>query len=304
MVVVLTGGWAASTMRRVGVLQGVREVKHAGFVARKRARRAYRRHKFALATKAFGRVGTVRSFTYRPERYGGEFILLEAPPPTSPPRFPRQAFVLWTGDNPLTPNRRRSSEVIARRVDLPVHLVTPDSLGQWLVPGHPLHPAYENLSLVHRSDYLRGYLMHHHGGAYLDLKEPLESWAAPYDDMAADPDRWVTSYRTTDANWIGKVKGRLGRDILVHYPLMFGKSGFMMRSHTPLTTAWLAEMDRRLDRAADALADHPGDARGANAGYPLSWTDLLGRVLDPLTLKYSSHVGYDDRLLLRFERYQ
>ena len=53
--------------------------------------------------------------------------------------------------------------------------MTPANLQDWVVAGHPLHPAYNDLSLVHRSDYLRAYLLHHHGGGYCDLKRPIKS---------------------------------------------------------------------------------------------------------------------------------
>ena len=182
--------------------------------------------------------------------------------------------------------------------------LTPSTVERWLVPGHPLPEGYAHLSFIHRSDYLRGYLMHHHGGAYLDIKRPLESWRPSYDRMAADPAAWVTSYPTTHANWIGKLRGRIGRDILVHYTMMFGKSGFMMRSYTPLTAAWLAQMDAIVSSRNNILAQHPGGVFGDDVDYPMSWTDLLGKVLDPLTLKYARQVRYDERMLLNFEDYR
>lgn len=288
----------------MSVAHVARQVKHAAFVAQKRTRRSYRRQKFEVATRVFRDIDGRRPFEYQPGRYKGSFIVKATAPLRSDSAFPRRAFVVWTGDNPLTDNRKRNLDVIQERLGLPVHVVTSRSLGDWMVEGHPLHVAYPHLSLIHRSDYLRAYLMHHHGGAYLDIKEPLHSWGPSYDDMAADPERWVTSYRTTDANWIGKTRGLLGLDILVRYQLMFGKSGFMMRSHTPITSEWLSEIDHRLDIAMPELVKNPGDVRGANVGYPLSWTDLLARVLDPLTLKYTDHVGYDERMLLRFTDYQ
>lgn len=284
------------------ILDRARAVKHAAFVVQKRARRRGRATKFDVATKVFADADRFVPFRYRPDRYTGTFLAASATP-SEPSVLPRRVFVVWTGDNPLTPNRARNLELIRERIGVPVELVTPQTIQHWLVDGAPLHRTYSQLSLIHRSDYLRGYLMHHHGGGYLDIKEPLGSWSASFAQMASDPDCWVTSYSSSHANWIGKLKGRLGRDILVHYRLMFGKSGFLMRSHTPITTEWMAEMDRRLDTAADELARHPGGVFGTT-DYPLSWTDLLGRVLDPLTLKYLPHVRYDERLLLDFEDYR
>lgn len=284
-------------------LQAARRAKHLAFVADKRSRRALKKAKFDVATRVFRDVETRRPYTYDPERYRNTFLNLQVQP-KRPSELPRRAFVIWSGDNPMSDNRRRNLEAIRSTIGLPVELVTQDNLGDWLVEGSPLPALFEHLSFIHRSDYLRGYLMHHHGGAYVDIKRPLESWANPFDAMAADPGAWVTSYSAAHANWIGKLRGRLGRDILVHYRLMFGKSGFIMRSQTPLTIQWMAEMDRKLNVVHDELAEHPGGVFGDDPDYPLSWTDLLGRVLDPLTLKHHEHVRLDDRMLLEFEDYR
>lgn len=280
-----------------------REVKHRAFIARKRSTRRVKELKFETATSAFRHVDRVRRYTYLPSRYADTFLARDVVP-TERSEFPARVFVVWAGDNALTPNRQANLDVIRGRIGLPVELVTPSTLQRWIVSGHPLPDAYEHLSLIHRSDYLRGYLMHHHGGAYVDVKQPLWSWRPSYDRMAADPEAWVTSYSTSHANWIGKLRGRLGLDILVHYRLMFGKGGFMMRSHTPLTAAWMAQMDEVLESRRDLLAEHPGGVFGDDVDYPISWTDLLGRVLDPLTLKHLEHVRYDDRMLLNFEDYR
>lgn len=284
-------------------LQLARRAKHAAFVADKRSRRALRKAKFDAATRLFRHTERVRPFSYDSARYADTF-LARTIVPELPSELPRRVYAIWAGDNELTDNRKRNLELVRRRIGLPVELVTPDSLDLWLVPGSPLHPAYEHLSMIHRSDYLRGYLMHHHGGAYVDIKRPLGSWSDLFSTMAADPDAWVTSYSTAHANWIGKLRGPVGRDILVHYRLLFGKGAFMMRSQTSLTAEWMAEMDRRLDSAHDRLLHHHGGLFGDDPSYPLSWTDLLGRVLDPLTLKYLPHVRVDDRMLLDFEDYR
>ena len=80
-------------------------------------------------------------------------------------------------------------------------LVTPDNLGEWLVDDSPLHPAYEDLSLIHRSDYLRGYLMHHHGGGYIDIKQPLGSWVA----RAFSSRAWSSRLTTMSSSWRSRI---------------------------------------------------------------------------------------------------
>lgn len=283
------------------VLSPLRRAKHAGFVMSKRIRRRSHAAKFATATRLFRGLDD-STWTYRPQRYTGTFLERDAEQ-LGESRLPEQVFALWTGRNPLTPNRAHNLAKLRDSLEVPLVLVTPDNLTDWLVPGHPLHPAYERLSLVHRSDYLRGYLMHHHGGGYVDIKAPVGSWRPVFDEMSEDPQAWVTGYRTIHAYWIGKLRGRLGRHILVRHRMMFGKGAFLMRSHTSLTAEWLMEMERRLDDASSALAGSEGGVYGEE-GYPLSWTDLLGRVLDPLTLKHHPHVRYDERLVLDFTDYR
>ncbi|MCV7515063.1 hypothetical protein M3D16_001135 [Micrococcus luteus] len=38
--------------------------------------------------------------------------------------------------------------------------------------------------------------------------------------------------------------------------------------------------------------------RHGSSGYPASWTDLLGKVYQPLQLKYFHHIRVDDDLLV------
>ena len=292
----------ADETAHMDALSPLRRAKHVGFVTRKRVRWRYREAKFAVATRLFRDLDQ-RPWTYRPERYAETFLRYDDAV-REESRLPEQVFAVWTGDNPLTANRARNLTRLRDELEVPVVLVTPENVGDWEVAEHPLHAAYEHLSLVHRSDYLRGYLMHHHGGGYADIKAPAGSWRQVFEEMSTDEDAWVMSYRTTDANWIGKQRGRIGRDILIRHRLMFGKGAFLMRSHTALTAEWLHEMERRLDRAAEALAESPGGGIYGADGYPLSWTDLLGRVLDPLTLKHHAHIRYDDRLLLDFTNYR
>lgn len=72
-------------------------------------------------------------------------------------------------------------------------LVTPENVADFIVEGSPFHPIYEHLSLVHRSDYLRAYLMYHHGGAYTDLKRQRGSLTEAIELLNADPDRWLVA---------------------------------------------------------------------------------------------------------------
>lgn len=286
------------------VLQIAREVKHCGLLIQKRVRRGATRGRWFAVTVSAKLTGSLRTYTFDPARYRRSFLLCDPPRDMAESRFPRQVFVVWTGDNPLTANRARNLEILRARIGLSVIWVTEETMSDWIVPGHPLHPAYRHLSLVHRSDYLRAYLMHHHGGGYMDIKEPVSSWAISYERMREDRDAWLSSYAELRADSPARLPGNLGHDIAANFFRLVGCGAMLVRSHTPFTAEWLREVERRLDYFAPQAARFPGGNRGDVVGYPVSWTDLLGKIYHPLQLKYLEHVRCDNNLLLHFSDYQ
>lgn len=292
-------------MTRPDLLLPARKLKHAAFVAGKRARLLRRDAVFAAVTRVGPGYAAMSPYSFDPSRYRRSFLVRDAPVTTGESELPRQVFVLWVGENPLTPRRRENLAVMRERIGLPVELVTPENLGRWVLPEHPLHPAYENLSLVHRSDYLRAYLMHHHhGGGYCDLKAPTTGWQGAFARAERDPEAWLTGYAEAAAGDVTRVPGTLGKDLALHYSRLAGMGAYLVRSHTPFTAEWLREVERRLDYYAEQAAEFPGGTRGEVVGYPVSWTRLLGGVLHPLQLKHLEHVRQDPDLLLEFENYQ
>jgi hypothetical protein len=230
--------------------------------------------------------------------YGGTFLDRDVIPPTlDSHQLPRRVFVLWTGDNELTPNRRAALDEMRARQSVEVVLVTPENISEWWIATHPPHPAYENLSLVHRSDYLRSYLLHHHGGAYCDIKRGYGPLADCITRLEQSPDHWLMGYPELGSRHVAAVEGELGRALRRHHGVLVGNGAFVARPSTQLTAEWLAEVERRLDEHAHELSRHPGTTWGDNPGYPIPWGDLLGAVLQPLTLKHREHVLPDGRLL-------
>lgn len=296
------------------LMHAARQAKHSVFVANKRTRHALRAGKWRALTAVTPALSRVHPYHYDAQRYVGpnrgkeghnlSFLQLAPPADAALSELPRRVFVLWTGDNPLTPNRARNLKQLREVIGVPVVLVTPQTLHEWLVPGHPIHPAYEHLSLVHRSDYLRAYLMHHHGGGYIDLKAPVGSWAAAFDRMERDPEAWLSSYGEINAMASARFPGPMGRDIATHWKSLVGTSAMIARSHTPFTGEWIREVDRRMDALSARLAANPGGARLGGPCYPVSWTDLLGKVWQPLQFKHFEHVSVEDDLLVTFTDYQ
>ncbi|WP_186313092.1 hypothetical protein [Micrococcus luteus] len=295
----------------MALLDAARRAKHSLFVVRKRSHR----HWDNLKDPVVAAVVRVRGFSYEPERYvrragptGRQIISTGSTFPLDHLRFPttlatqesapipRRLFLLWPGDNDLTPARERSLGLLREENDdVEVNLVAPDELDRWVVTDHPLHPAYVHLSAVHRSDYLRAYLMHHHGGAYLDLKPYRGRVSTMIEAVRADPHRWGAGSPEGVAHVAHLSGGPLARDVRRHISLLPSQARFAFRPHTPFTAAWLEEVERRLDYFVGLLADHPAqDAYGTNEDYPVAWAALLGSVYAPLTLKFQERILVDE----------
>lgn len=273
----------------MGWLDRARDLKHSVFVAGKRLRTVVE-PRIAPSVDA-----TLRWYTQaRPPReslISGRLHVAEA--------APAQMFCLWTGENEMSPARERALESIRRfNADVfEIHLVTPRNLHEFLVPGFPLHPAYDDLALIHRADYLRTYLLHHHGGAYTDVKAASKAWAPMLRSLNADADAWLLGYREVSYRWVAPAPPALRRALRVHHPRLLGNGAYLVKPRTPFTSAWLAETERRLDTYADKLSACPGTVYGDNPGYPVPFYALLGEVFHPLCLRYMSHLRYDERIL-------
>lgn len=206
---------------------------------------------------------------------------------------PNVIWCFWTGDNPLTPARRAGLESIrALNPETPVELVDPGRLPEFIVPGRPLHPAYDFLSLNHKSDYLRAYFLYHYGGGYSDIKTLVSPWAPALRRLEETPGKWLAATALSDPKWAGNPAGRLGVHVRRYYERIASGGTCAARRGNPLCAEWLRELDRLLDYARAALVECPGGMWGQEPAYPLEWMALQGNVLQPLCLKYQ------DRLIL------
>nr|WP_300340646.1 hypothetical protein [Actinomyces sp.] len=222
-------------------------------------------------------------------------LLFESPVASSmvPGRAPKQLFAVWFGGE-MGKNRRHGVDVLRRaNPDLQFHLITEENLGEWVVDGYPIHPAFSSLSYNHRADYVRAYLMHHHGGGYSDIKAVTIDWARLIDQMNGDDVLWVIGPAERDYGNVSPAvgEGPLGREQQTYFNKSIFQSCFACRPHSPLTYEWLAETERRLSYFSDLLAQSPADLPwGDNLSYPVPWNAVHGQIFSPLNLKYIDHV--------------
>lgn len=293
------------------VLDWARTAKHGVFLLNK----ALRPIRLRLLEAVTGRVARVIPHRFRVERYLDprgyfpfDFFLDRSPAAQdegSKSAVPKVIYCFWTGRNPLTPNRILGlARLRAQNPDIEVVLVTPDNLEDFLIDGHPLHPAFDHLSLTHKSDYLRCYFMHFHGGGYSDIKPAHHQWGPAFEAFD-DPVVWLVGYPETDCDICANLGGLLGRDVRASWSRLIGAGAYIIRPRTPFTAQWYAELLRRMDYYARDLAAHPAtDALGNAPGYPVTWIGINSLIFHPLQLKYLDHVRQDSRLLPVFIDYR
>lgn len=217
---------------------------------------------------------------------------------------PRRIFAFWTGGNPLTANRKRSLRTFSITGLTPI-LVTAENLSDWVDSQHPLHPAFDFLSAVHQSDYLRAYFMYHHGGGYADIKVQTGSWLATIERLRNS--RWflgagyreirggvveldlsiIENRRYVLSQPVPQIVARATTNIMrALRPFLIGNGAFYFRQGTNYAKWWLAEAERRLDLLLPELERFPPidprDRRPSSSGYPVPWAFIMGDINAPL----------------------
>jgi hypothetical protein len=152
---------------------------------------------------------------------------------------------------------------------VPIEFIDEHAVGRWVIPDHPLHPAYRLSTPIHRSDYLRTYLMHHHGGGYTDIKHTDQSWVSAFDQLdsrsgwfgTGKPDRpgGIANFYHGPTRW------RWASPTYWHYRWVrrhaeqaISPQAFIFRPRTRFTMIWMGRLNRRMDRLMPELLRNPG----------------------------------------------
>jgi len=203
-------------------------------------------------------------------------------------------FCFWTGKNMLTENRIKNLETLPN-TKLEVHFINMANINDYVLKDHPLHPGYEYLSAVHKSDYLRTYFMHFYGGAYSDIKKQDQSFLIALKELNDDEDKWLIGYPEEKPNDIAKVKNkRLYEKMKENYNLLLGNGSYIVKPNTPFTQKWYKELLKTMDKYYNQLVKYPAKTvrqiYSKEYKYPFRWSQLLGEIFHPLCLKYNKHI--------------
>ena len=267
----------------------------------------------------FNFVATMRSkvlskvfpYKFTENRYSGYFLSKTSQSKSAKFKKAKQIiYCFWTGDNPITEARLNCLKSMQVNTGVEVQLITPKNLSEYILPEAPLHSAYKHLSCNHKSDYLRCYFMHFHGGGYADIKTHMHNWTQSFNDLNQSDNAYLIGYpeigiRGTATTALTPMGSKIiDQDMRRHWPRMVGFGAFICKAKTPLTDEWYSELMSRMDYYASELESNPGNIFGTNHGYPIPWTCVGGQIGHPLFLKYNKFALQSTNLLPLFINYR
>lgn len=222
-------------------------------------------------------------------------------------------FVVWCywEGKPMTGNRQLSFSYLIQNIGVPVCLITPENLPLFLKESHRLPKSYADLSIVHRSDYIRAYLLHHYGGAWHDIKATEVSYSKVW-DVFEDPNIWMVG-RPEQPNGAARSYDLANRYMPDYYHDLIAVPSWVGRPNTALSKQLLFGIEAIINQHGELLSrypsKHPRDKKinckspikrlfqiikfryqGKSTKYPLEWT-LFGNVFHPCVLQYQSHIS-------------
>ncbi|WP_161530835.1 capsular polysaccharide synthesis protein [Riemerella anatipestifer] len=265
------------------------------------------------------------NYTFSEDRYPGSFLSNRYQGDYKEQKAPEVIYCFWTGDNEMSENRKRGLETLEKNAGVPVKLITPNNLQEYIKKDAPLHKGYELLSLVHRSDYLRCYFMYHYGGGYADIKPFEHSWRNTFNKLNSKRSKYIIGYPELLHGGIAPIEDRfleegnqgqekkksqlqLHQDLVRHTPLLIGNCAYICKPYSPITTEWYTELHKRMDKCYAALESSVSKNEELvgyeNENYPIPYFHLLGQIFHPLILKYHKHVLRDKKLLPNLKNYR
>ena len=222
------------------------------------------------------------------------------PPEYPAAAVPKMVWAMWFGPPPT--GARLSAARTIEKVGVPVRWLDDSNWRDVEAPAHRFPPALflSGLSQIHRSDYLRAYIMHTYGGGYTDVKHTTTSWApawAEFDNASV----WVVSVQEEFRRAVACGEPNFTIvpapcDQVMNAWRYLGRNQlYIMRPNTTLTASWLQEATRRLNRHWSEIRLHPAHrprcCQGENPNnYPVRWAEFAGEILHPLMAIYRTHL--------------
>lgn len=209
---------------------------------------------------------------------------------------PKVVFVIWFGHTETTPmftvRRYHALQSLISNIGVPVIMITQENYKNFEKRDYPYHPAFNYLSGVHKSDYIRTYLLYHYGGGYHDIKFREESWK----------DEWE-KFKDANISIIGRREK--SQDVIVgdinikqNYDNFITMGWIICRPYINYTEKMLETIENILTKNFEKLKQFPAPEPryikpddDENA-YPLKYNELLTPHMYHLQTENKDHIEY------------
>jgi len=162
----------------------------------------------------------------------------------------------WGGPiSSMSENRRNCYRSIFKNSRIKnIEVITPDNFRTYEVAEHPIHPAFEYLSQVHQSDYMRVYVTYFHGGGWTDVKYCDSNWNQYFDLLEQNPNKDGIGHREMI---IANGEYRTHND---NHPAAWclAMSSFIFVPRSVIFKDYLTMMENILSNKLDQLKQYPG----------------------------------------------
>lgn len=221
-------------------------------------------------------------------------------------------FTIWFG-NSYTINRDNQHKSLIKNSQCNIININENNIH---LLKYPIHKSFIYLSSIHKSDYLRCYLMYYYGGGYSDIKSTSNSWIECFNDLKRDTNLYTIGYKCDDLpnkyNSGEDYPIELYNNLKKNFNKLIGVGFFIFKKDTKLVKEWFSQLNYKLDLFYDELKNNPAKYdRESKSGspiplweggklktnYPIYWCYILGHILYPIFLKYINHIklGIPDR---------
>lgn len=152
-----------------------------------------------------------------------------------------------------------------------------------ILPDHPVHPGYQYLADIHKSDYLRSYFLNFYGGGYADIKyfSKENNWKECFD--------LINSNDSIDI--IGSKEGINGTPLKQYnnqndIKKLLVNGWFIGRPHSKFCEEWYKRVNQHMDQIYEKLKQKPGTEKSSlienDPNYALRWAEIQGEIFHQL----------------------
>lgn len=210
----------------------------------------------------------------------------------------------------MNDSRELSFQMLIEHIGVPVCLIGPENIGQFILQDSPLHASFPYLSAVHQSDFIRVYLLHHYGGAWHDVKATKVSFEKVWQGFS-DSEVYLIGKPEIEGG-PARIHDEEGKWMPDFWKDLISVVSWVGRPKTPFSKALLEKMESFLEENMELLKKYPGKhprekkiethnifsknlkkltykIQGRNVNYPLPWT-VFGNIFHPLNYKFRKNI--------------